>query len=172
MVNAYVVLVGVVAAARLGELVVSARHVARSRARGGIEEGAGDYPAMVATHAAFLAACPLEVWWFGRPWIPGLGIPMLCLLAAAFTLRYWAIATLGDRWCTRVIVVPGDRVIRAGPYRWLRHPNYLAVVTEFVALPLVHTAWLTAVVFSAVHAVVLHRRITTENAALSKWAVK
>ncbi|MGE5358839.1 MAG: isoprenylcysteine carboxyl methyltransferase family protein [Bacteroidales bacterium] len=169
MVKAYFALVALVASARVAELVVSARHVRRSRARGGVELGARDYPAMVATHAAFLAACPLEVWWFGRPWIPALGVPMLCLVAAAFALRYWSIATLGDRWCTRVIVVPGDRLVRRGPYRWLRHPNYTAVVVEFVALPLVHTAWMTAIGFSALHAFVLHRRVTTENAALARW---
>ena len=170
MVKAYAALVGIVAAARVAELVVSARHVPRSRVRAGIEAGASDYPMMVATHAGFLAACPLEVWLFRRPFIPALGVPMLALLVGAVAIRYWSIATLGDRWCTRVIVVPGDRLVSAGPYRWLRHPNYTAVVVEFVALPLVHTAWMTAVAFSALNAFVLRRRISAENAALARWA--
>ncbi len=170
MVKTYAALVGLVAAARVAELVVSARHARRSRARGGVEEGASHYPIMVATHAGFLAACPLEVWLLKRPFIPALGMPMLALLAGAVALRYWSIATLGDRWCTRVIVVPGDQLVSAGPYRWLRHPNYTAVVVEFVALPLAHTAWMTAVGFSVLNAFVLRRRIATENRALAKWA--
>jgi methyltransferase len=169
MVKAYVALVGVVAAARVAELVVSAQHMRRTRARGGVEEGAGDYPMMVATHAGFLAACPLEVWLLHRPWIPALGLPMLALLGGAFALRYWAISTLGDRWCTRVIYVPGDPLVTGGPYRWLRHPNYVAVGVEFAALPLVHTAWLTAILFGAIQALVLRRRIVTENVVLAKW---
>jgi methyltransferase len=169
MVKGYVVLVGAVAVERVVELVISNRHVRRARARGGVEAGASLYPAMVAMHSAFLAACVLEPWLLGRPWIPSLAVPMLVLLGVAFVLRNWSMATLGDRWSTRVICVPGDRLVASGPYRWVRHPNYAAIVIEFVALPLAHAAWLTAAVFSALNAVVLRKRIAIENDALARY---
>ena len=111
------------------------------------ETGQGHYPAMVALHTGLLAACPAEVWLADRPFVPALAWPMLAVLAAAQALRWWCIHTLGPRWNTRVIVVPGLPLVTGGPYRWrwLRHPNYVAVVAEGVALPLVHTAWVTAV---------------------------
>ncbi len=91
---------------------------------------------------------------------------MLLLLAATMGLRYWAISSLGDRWTTRVFVVPGEPPVAKGPYRWLRHPNYLAVIVEVAALPLVHTAWWTAVAFSAGNLLVLRTRIRVEEEAL------
>jgi len=83
-------------------------------------------------------------------------------------LRYWVVKSLRWRWTTRVLCLPGERVVCSGPYRWLRHPNYLAVVVEIAALPLVHTAWLTALVFSIANAVVLHTRIRVEDEALAR----
>jgi methyltransferase len=94
--------------------------------------------------------------------------PVPADLAATTTLRYWVIATLGDRWCTRVIVVPGAPLVDGGPFRWLRHPNYLAVALEVPALPLVHTAWLTALVFGTLDLAVLRARIRAEDAALGR----
>ena len=88
-----------------------------------------------------------------RPFLPLLGWPMLALVLASQALRWWCIATLGRRWNTRVIVVPGLPLVTGGPYRWLRHPNYVAVVVEGVALPLVHAAWVTALVFTVLNAV-------------------
>ena len=152
---------------RLVELAVSRRHIARLKARGAVEVGFSHYPWMVAVHASFLVACVLEVWLLDRPWLPPLALAMLTLLVAAAALRYWVIATLGERWSTRVVLVPGEAPVATGPFRWLRHPNYLAVVVEFLALPLVHTAWLTAVVFSVAHAFVLRARIAVEEAALA-----
>jgi len=166
----YSALVGLVAVMRLIELGISRRHVARLEARGAVEAGAGHYPWMVAVHTAFLIACPLEVWLLGRPLIPQLAWTMLGLMVFAAGLRYWVIATLGDRWTTRVLVMPDTAPIASGPFRWLHHPNYLAVAVEFVALPMVHTAWLSAVVFSAANAGVLYRRITIENDALRAGA--
>jgi methyltransferase len=90
-----------------------------------------------------------------RPFLPWLGWPMLALVVASQALRWWCVATLGHQWNTRVIVVPGLPLVSAGPYRWLRHPNYVAVVVEVVALPLVHTAWVTALVFTLANAAVL-----------------
>ena len=163
----YLALLGVVALERLAELVVTTRNARWSFARGGVESGRGHYPAMVALHVAFLAACAVEVVAGHRPFVPWLGWPMLALAAAAQVLRWTCIATLGHHWNARVIVVPGAPLVRSGPYRLLRHPNYVAVVVEFVALPLVHTAWLTALVGSVLNALVLRTRIRVENAALA-----
>lgn len=163
----YVVLVAAVAVERLVELVVARRNLAWSRDRGGIEFGAGLYPAMVALHTALLVGCLAEVFLLHRPFLPWLGWPMLVVVLAAQVLRWWCIRTLGSQWNTRVVVVPGAPRVTAGPYRFLPHPNYVAVIAEGIALPLVHTAWITAVVFTALNAVVLARRIGTENAALA-----
>ncbi|MGW7241505.1 isoprenylcysteine carboxyl methyltransferase family protein [Streptomyces sp. NPDC054804] len=165
----YGLLVAAVAAERVAELVVARRNERWSTARGGTVSGQGHYPAMVALHTALLIACPAEVWLAGRPFVPALAWPMLAALAAAQALRWWCIATLGPRWNTRVIVVPGLPLVTSGPYRWrwLRHPNYVAVVVEGVALPLVHTAWVTAAVFSALNAALLTVRIRCEDRALA-----
>jgi methyltransferase len=162
-------LVVLVALLRLIELQVSRRNVAALRARGGVEEGAGLYPWMVLAQASWLVGCPLEVWLLDRPWIAELGLPMLGLLIIGMWLRYWAIRTLGRRWSTRVVVVPGEPLVESGPYRLLRHPNYLAVAVEVAAMPLVHAAWITAVVFSVLNGMLLRERIRVEDAALSKW---
>jgi len=170
-VSAYLLLILAVAIERLVELVISTRNARRALARGGIEaESRGFYAAMVFVHAVFLVAAPLEVVLAGRRFVPVLGWPMLGLVAGAMALRYWAIAALGERWNTRVIVVPGDRVEVGGPYRFARHPNYLAVAVEIAALPLVHSAWVTAVVFSLANALLLRARIAHEEAALLRHA--
>ena len=130
--------------------------------------GAAHFPAMIALHTAFLIACPLEVLVFDRPFLPWLGWPALTAVLGAQALRYWCIASLGDRWNVRILVVPNPPLSSAGPYRWLRHPNYLAVVVEILALPLVHTAWLTAGVFSIANAAMLRVRIQSEDAALGR----
>lgn len=152
---------------RLAELAVSKRNAAWSFSRGGREVGAGHYPAMVALHSCLLAACLVEVWWADRPFVPALGWSMLAVVVAAQALRWWCITTLGRQWNTRVIVIPGLQLVSRGPYRWMSHPNYVAVVVEGVALPLVHTAWLTALAFTVTNAVLLRTRIRTENAALA-----
>jgi methyltransferase len=164
----YTSLVGLVAVMRLVELAISRRNIARLKARGAVEVGRSHYPAMVMVHTLFLICCPLEVWLLDRPWIPPLALAMVAMLALAAALRYWVIWTLGDRWSTRVVLVPGEPLITAGPFRFLRHPNYLAVIVEFIALPMVHTAWLAAAVFSAANALVLLRRIRVEDAALAE----
>ena len=163
----FLLLIAAVALERLGELVLSRRHERALRARGAVEAGAGHYPLMVGVHAALLAAAPVEVLRLDRPFLPWLGWPMLALVLATMTLRYWVVATLGERWATRVLVLPGAPLVARGPYRWLRHPNYLAVVVEIAALPLVHSAWLTALVFSLANLLLLRVRIATEEAALA-----
>ncbi len=162
----YALLLAAIAVERLAELVVSRRNLAWSRARGGVEFGAGHYPAMVVLHTGLLAGCLLEVIVFDRPFIPALGWSMLAVVVAAQALRWWCVATLGPQWNTRVVVVPGAARVGDGPYRYFAHPNYVAVVAEGFALPLVHTAWITALVFTALNAALLRTRIRTENAAL------
>jgi len=159
-------LVAAVAGERLAELVVSRRNAAWSAARGGVETGQGHYPAMVALHSGLLVGSLAEVWLADRPFRPRVGWPMLGLVAASQGLRWWCIATLGPRWNTRVIVIPDVPLVDRGPYRLLRHPNYVAVVVEGAALPLVHGAWVTAAVFTLLDAAVLRVRLRDEVAAL------
>lgn len=164
----YPLLVAAVAAERVVELVVARRNLAWSRAQGGIEFGFGHYPVMVLLHTGLLVGCVAEVMLLNRPFLPWLGWPMLAILVAAQALRWWCVTTLGHRWNTRVIVIPGAPRVKAGPYRLFSHPNYVAVVAEGIALPLVHTAWITAVAFTVLNALLLTARIRTENAALAR----
>jgi methyltransferase len=163
----YTLLVAAVAAGRLVELRIAGRNRRRLLARGGVEVAPGHYRWMVLQHAAFLISCPLEVWLLDRPFIPPLAAAMLLLVVLATALRYWVIRTLDGRWTTRIVVLPGTPPVVGGPYRLIRHPNYLAVCAEIAALPLVHTAWLTAVVFSVLNALVLRVRIRAEEKALA-----
>lgn len=163
----FTILVLAVAGERLAELVLSRRNAAWSLRRGGVETGQGHYPAMVALHTGLLGGALLEVWLRRPDFLPALGWPMLLLVAASQALRWWCIAVLGRRWNTRVIVVPGLAPVRRGPYRFLAHPNYVAVVLEGAALPLVHTAWITALLFSVANAVLLWVRLRVEDAALA-----
>ncbi|MCD4535410.1 isoprenylcysteine carboxyl methyltransferase family protein [Nocardioides sp. cx-169] len=164
--TAFTVLVVLVALERVAELVVSQRNAAWSLERGGRETGQGHYPFMVVLHSGFLVAMLVEAW-VRRPEVPAaLAWSMLALVVASQALRWWCIATLGRRWNTRVIVVPGLPAVTSGPYRIMRHPNYVAVVVEGAALPLVHASWITALVFTLANAALLRVRISTENAAL------
>ena len=170
-------LVAAIAIERLVELVVSTRHARWAFANGGVESGRGHYPWMVLIHVGLLVGCVLETTVGGAEPVAWLAVPMLVLVVAAQVLRWWCITTLGVRWTTRVIVVPGMPLVRTGPYRWsqqrwfgqrwFRHPNYVAVVIEGFALPLVASAWITAIAFTAANAAVLAVRIRAENAALA-----
>ncbi len=163
----FTVLVAAVGVERLAELVVSKRNAAWSFARGGVETGRDHFPAMVVLHTGLLVGALVEVW-LRRPDVPAvLAGSMLALVVASQALRWWCIATLGPRWNTRVIVVPGLAPVAAGPYRRLRHPNYVAVVVEGIALPLVGGAWLTALVFTVLDAALLRVRLRVEEQALA-----
>ncbi len=154
---------------RLLEVGLSWRNGRRALARGGREvEGRAFYATMVAVHALLFVAAPLEVAWLDRPFLPALAAVATGCVAVAMGLRYWAVATLGDRWNTRIIVIPGEPAVDRGPYRFVRHPNYIAVTLEMAALPLVHTAWLTALVWSLASALLLALRIPREEAALAQ----
>ncbi|GAA4966030.1 isoprenylcysteine carboxyl methyltransferase family protein [Kineococcus glutinatus] len=164
----FTVLIALTALERVAELVVSVRNARWALSHGGVESGRRHFPPMVALHTALLAGCLAEVHLADRQFLPALGWPALVLAVGSQVLRWWCIATLGPQWNTRVIVVPGLSLVRRGPYRWLRHPNYVAVVLEGVVLPLVHTAWITALVFTVLNAVLLFGfRIPVEQRALT-----
>ncbi|MGB3356423.1 MAG: isoprenylcysteine carboxyl methyltransferase family protein [Mycobacterium sp.] len=161
---AYIVLIAAVGVERIAELVVSQRNLTWSRSRGGVEFGAGHYPVMVVLHTGLLVGCLVEA--AHREFIPALGWSMFAVVIAAQGLRWWCITTLGRQWNTRVVVVPDAGRVTGGPYRFLSHPNYVAVVLEGIALPLVHSAWITATVFTVLNAVLLWVRISVEDKAL------
>ena len=162
----YTALIALLAGERLIELWISNRNARAAFARGAIEVGVRHYRVMTLFHTAFLICCVAEPWLLERsPPGPVAGVALLCA-ALAQALRYWAISTLGDQWNTRVIVRPGAAPVIAGPYRWIKHPNYLAVVVELIAVPLIHGGWLTALVFSIGNALLLAVRIRVEEQAL------
>jgi methyltransferase len=145
---------------RLGELWLSNRNTRRLVAQGAQEAGAGHYPVMIAIHVLWLAA----LWWLA-PWrqVDGFWLAAFVLLELA---RIWVVATLGQRWTTRIIVLPQAPLVRAGPYRWVDHPNYMVVVGEIAVLPLVFGLWQVALLFSLLTAAILAVRIREENRAL------
>jgi methyltransferase len=165
--TAFTVVVVLVGLERLVELVVSKRNAAWSMARGGVESGFSHYPVMVVLHTGLLVGALVEAY-VRRPDVPAaLAWSMVVVVVLTQALRWWCIRTLGPQWNTRVIVVPGLAPVRRGPYALMPHPNYVAVVVEGVALPLVHACWITAVVFTALNAVLLTVRIRVENQALA-----
>ncbi|HET6917873.1 MAG TPA: isoprenylcysteine carboxyl methyltransferase family protein [Jiangellaceae bacterium] len=163
----YVFLVLAVGVERVAELIVSEQHARWAFAHGGVEYGRSHYGVIAAVHAAMLVCCVGEVAVTDRPFLPWLGWPMLTVVLAAQALRWWCIASLGKQWNTRVIIVPGLPLVATGPYRWLRHPNYVAVAVEMFALPMVHTAWVTAVGFSVANLGLMAVRIPIEERALA-----
>jgi methyltransferase len=164
----YLLLLAGTSAERFVELGVSARNARWALARGGRESGRGHFPPMVALHTALIVACALEPLLAGRPFLTALAVPAAVLALGSQGLRWWCIRTLGPRWNTRIVVVPGLPLVRSGPYRLLPHPNYVAVVVEGIALPLVATGWVTALVFTVLNAVLLLGfRIPAEERALA-----
>ena len=165
----YLALILLTGGERLAEVIVSTRNARWAFARGGVEYGKRHFPWMVALHFGLLLGALAEVFFGDRPFIPSLGWPMLVIALLCQAGRWWIIGTLGHQWNTRVIVVPGLGRVRRGPYRWARlpHPNYLIVALEGIALPLVYTAWITAIAFTVLNAILLVGfRIPTEDRAL------
>jgi methyltransferase len=156
------VIVALVTLQRLGELWLSNRNTRRLLSRGAHEVGASHYPLIVTVHALWLAS----LWWFApaRP-VDAFWLALFVLLQLA---RVWIIATLGDRWTTRIIILPGAPLVRGGPYRFVNHPNYVVVVGEIAVLPLVFGLWPVAVLFTLLNAAVLTIRIREENGALHR----
>lgn len=162
-----VALLAFVVLERMFELVLSAKNARRLKARGGVESGAGHFPLLVLVHTLFPLSLLGEVIWLGAR--PGPGWPLwLGLWLLAQGLRYWAIAALGEAWNVRIWVVPGAPLVHRGPYRILKHPNYLAVVIELVAAPMTFGAWRTAILVSVLNLVALRVRIRAEERALTR----
>jgi methyltransferase len=148
---------------RLGELAWARRNTRRLLAEGGVEWGAGHYPLFVLLHLGWLAAMALLI----APEAPA-NWPLVALFAGLQGLRAWVLASLGRYWTTRVITVPGAPLVRGGPYRFMRHPNYAIVVAELALLPLAFGAWEIALVFSALNLLLLRHRLAVEAAALAE----
>jgi methyltransferase len=161
--------VALVALQRLLELALSRRHERLLLARGAVERGKEHYPLMVTLHVLWLLSTLVEGLLRG-PELPTLWPVPLALFLLVQPLRYWAILSLGDYWNTRILVVPGAELVRRGPYRYFRHPNYVVVVVEIAAFPLIFGAWVTALVFSILNAALLYVRIKEENRALAESA--
>ena len=156
-----VIVLALVTLQRLGELVLANRNTKALLSRGAVEVGARHYPLIVALHAAWLAGLwalawdrPVNLWWLG-------------VFIVLQLLRVWVIASLGRRWTTRIIMLPGESLVRRGPYRFVSHPNYMVVAGEIAALPLTFGLGIYALVFSMLNAAVLYVRIHTENRALA-----
>ena len=152
---------------RLLELALSRRNGRRLRDRGAVERGRGHYPFMVALHVLWLLCTAVEG---SRKPGAGLGRFALATFVLVQPVRYWAIASLGEHWNTRILVVPGEKLVRKGPYRYVKHPNYVVVAAEVLALPLIFGAWVTALVFSVLNTVLLSVRIREEERALKDLA--
>jgi methyltransferase len=155
-------LLAYVIAERLLELVIARRNTARLLARGAVEVGADHYPLMIALHVSWLAAI---VAWVAIT-APEVHTPLLIAYVLLQGLRFWVMGTLGPYWTTRIITLPDAPLITGGPYRFLRHPNYVVVTLEVALLPLVFGAWHIAAVFTVLNALMLRTRIRAENAAL------
>ena len=163
----YVGLVGLVAVQRLAETARSRRHEKALFARGAQEYGAGHFPVMVALHGTWLFACAAEaIWIVGQPPHPALAISMLVLVVVGQFLRLVAMRSLGERWTARVIVLPDEPLITTGAFTYVRHPNYVGVVLEIFALPMVFGCWRTAVLYSVANGLLLRHRIAVEEEAL------
>ena len=157
------VIVGFLVVQRLAELGFARRNHRALLARGAIEVGRGHYPSMVALHAAWLLALPVTI----DPRTP-VSLPLLAVFVLLECGRAWVIATLGSRWTTRVVVLRAAAPIRSGPYRYVKHPNYVIVCGEMAVVPLMFGAWLLAAVASALNLLVLRARLRVENAALDE----
>jgi methyltransferase len=162
----YLLLLALIAAERMLELFISRRNARRALGDGAIEVGRGHYRVMVMVHALFLASCAAESILIAHAISPGVSAMALLCVIAAQVLRYTAVVTLGERWNTRIIVMPDGAPIMRGLYRWIRHPNYVAVAIEIAALPMIRGCWITAVTFTAANALVLAIRIPAEERAL------
>jgi methyltransferase len=159
--------VALVAVQRLFELVLARRNERRARARGAVERGRDHYPFIVTLHALWLVSTLVEGLLRG-PDLPAFWPIPLALFLLVQPLRYWALFSLGERWNTKILIVPGAKPVRRGPYRYLSHPNYVVVVVEILAFPLIFGAWVAALIFTVLNAVVLSVRIREENRAIAK----
>lgn len=163
---AYLILLAIVALLRLYELRISRRHQKDMIARGASKVDEPRFRWMVVLHTGVLIGAAAEVVFLKRPFIPLLAAVCFPLFLAANAVRWWVIRTLGEHWNVQVMNSTGLGVITSGPFRYVRHPNYAAVFTEMLVLPLIHTAWITAILGSAAHILVLSQRLSTEEKVL------
>ena len=161
--TAHFAIVAFVVLQRVAELIYSERNIARLTAEGGVVVAEPAYAWIVAVHAGWIAALG-----FGIPGDAPVSMPMLLVYAVLLGLRVWVMASLGRYWSTRIVTLPGAPVVRKGPYRFLRHPNYVVVAAEIFVVPLIFGAWLIAIVFSVLNGAVLWLRIVREDAVLSE----
>ena len=159
--------VALVATQRLLELVLARHNERKARVKGAVERGREHYPFIVALHSLWLVSTLVEGVLRG-PEFPTLWPVPLAIFLLVQPLRYWAIFSLGESWNTKILIVPGAKLVRRGPYRYLNHPNYVAVVVEILTLPLIFGAWVTAFVFTALNAILLYIRIREENRAFTE----
>jgi methyltransferase len=159
--------VALVATQRLLELALARRNERKTRAKGAVERGRKHYPFIVALHSLWLVSVLVEGTLRG-PELPTLWPVPLALFLLVQPLRYWAIFSLGESWNTKILIVPGMKLVRQGPYKYLNHPNYIAVIVEILTFPLIFGAWVTALVFTALNAILLSIRIQEENRALAE----
>ncbi len=162
----YLAILAALAAERVFELARSGRNARCAIAMGAVEVAKAQYANMAAFHALFIVSAAGEAILLKRPFPGTLGWAALGGAILAQVMRYWCVATLGPRWNTRIIVMPGAAPVTSGPYRFMRHPNYFAVIVEIACVPLIHGCWLVATVFSAGNAALLAARIRTEEAAM------
>ena len=165
-VTAYLIVVAAVALLRFAELVISARNRRALARDGAVAVPERNFRWMALLHVGILAGAAAEVVWLRRPFLPALALPALVCLVLATWTRWWVIQTLGRLWNVGIMDSTRQGVVDTGPYRWVRHPNYLAVFVELLALPLVHTAWITATLGSLAHLFVLRARIAAEDRVL------
>ena len=164
MIAAWIILAAVLAQ-RLGELVYARANTRRLLAKGGTEFGAGHYPLFALLHSAWLVVQALWLIFMG---LENVIWPLVAVYGALQLFRAWILLSLGERWTTRVIVLPDAPLVRAGPYRFIRHPNYWLVCAEIAILPLIFGAWPLALAFSILNGALLFHRIRIENAALNQ----
>jgi len=163
----FLIVISIVILQRLIELVIAKRNEKWMRSQGAFEAGAGHYPFMVAMHMAFFISLLTEVMVYDQL-LSRLWIPLLTVFLVAQVMRIWCLASLGKFWNTKIIILPGADVVRKGPYRFIRHPNYLIVTTELLVLPLLFGAYFTAIIFSLLNLWMLSVRIPAEEQALKE----
>jgi methyltransferase len=162
---AFGLVLAVIALHRLTELLVSRRHAGGRRCE---PDARGAWPAMVLLHTASVTLPLAEVVALERPFTPALAAAAAAVFACALALRVWTLSTLGAAWNVRILVPAEEAIVTTGPYAWIRHPNYLVVILELLALPLLHGAWLSSLTLSLWNGLVLSRRIPAEEAALAR----
>ena len=166
--TSYLILIGAVALQRLLEVRVSRLNESELESRGAVEHAPEQMPVMKAVHTGWLLCSVLEVWLLHRPMVRWLALLALALFCVGQLLRLLAMRELGTRWTVKIITIPDSAPVTSGVFRYLRHPNYVGVILEIFALPLIHGAWLTSLLFSIANGMLLSRRIAAEEHALSQ----